>query len=90
MLGLRATYSLLFAIDPIYTEGSLSGYWFIGVGVGQGVGMSQYGSYTLARRGLNATNILSFYYPGTAIAPLTPALANGTVDSPSTALFMGR
>ncbi|MEL7086036.1 MAG: SpoIID/LytB domain-containing protein [Cyanobacteria bacterium J06597_1] len=80
LLGLRATYSLLFAIDPMHTDGDLSGYRFIGGGLGHGVGMSQYGSYTLARRGLSAINILSFYYPGTAIAPLTPALADQTVD----------
>ena len=87
LLGLRATYSLLFAIDPIYANGSLSGYRFTGGGLGHGVGMSQYGSYTLARRGLNATNILSFYYPGTSISPLTPALVNRTLPSPSTALL---
>ncbi len=93
LLGLRATYSLLFAIDPLHTDGDLSGYRFTGGGLGHGVGMSQYGSYTLARRGLNAINILSFYYPGTAIAPLTPTLASGTIDEtlqspPSAALLL--
>ena len=88
LLGLRATYSLLFAIDPLYANGSLSGYRFTGGGLGHGVGMSQYGSYTLARRGLNAINILSFYYPGTAIAPLTPALASATAGTPSEVLSL--
>jgi peptidoglycan hydrolase-like amidase len=34
------------------------------------VGLSQYGAYTLARRGLNAAQILAFYYPGTTLAEL--------------------
>ncbi len=76
LLGLRATYSLLFTIDPIHRGGTLTGYTFSGGGLGHGVGMSQYGSYHLARLGYSAENILQFYYPGTAITPLTPALAS--------------
>ena len=61
LLGLRATYSLLFTIDPIYRGGTLTGYTFRGGGLGHGVGMSQYGSYHLARQGYSAANILKFY-----------------------------
>ena len=86
LLGLRATYSLLFTLDPIYTGGTLTGYTFNGGGLGHGVGMSQYGSYHLARRGFSAANILSFYYPGTAVAPLTPEILNGSAGELSKAL----
>ncbi|WP_017326054.1 SpoIID/LytB domain-containing protein [Synechococcus sp. PCC 7336] len=75
LLGLRATYSLLFTVDPIASGGVLRGYNFSGGGLGHGVGMSQYGSYHLARQGYRATDILAFYYPGTTLTPLTPALA---------------
>ena len=86
LLGLRATYSLLFTLDPIYRDGTLTGYTFNGGGLGHGVGMSQYGSYHLARQGFNAANILSFYYPGTVVAPLTPALVDRPAGAPGAAL----
>jgi SpoIID/LytB domain protein len=37
-----------------------------GAGFGHGIGMSQYGAYGAAVRGLTWSNIMAFYYPGTA------------------------
>jgi SpoIID/LytB domain protein len=37
-----------------------------GAGFGHGIGMSQYGAYGAAVRGLTWPNIMAFYYPGTA------------------------
>ncbi|MDV2998405.1 MAG: hypothetical protein N5P05_000011 [Chroococcopsis gigantea SAG 12.99] len=64
--------STLFYIDPIYDDKQkLTGYKFVGGGFGHGVGLSQFGSYNLARLGWSAERILSFYYPGTTIQPLS-------------------
>lgn len=38
-----------------------------GPGNGHGVGMSQYGAKEMARQGFDYTEILGFYYPGTAL-----------------------
>lgn len=43
---------------------------FKGKGWGHGVGMCQWGAYFMARRGLKATDILRFYYPGAEILEL--------------------
>jgi SpoIID/LytB domain protein len=46
----------------------LSGSWsIVGHGYGHGHGLSQYGARGAARRGLNAAQIIAFYYPGTAL-----------------------
>ncbi|WP_245927310.1 SpoIID/LytB domain-containing protein [Aphanothece hegewaldii] len=67
--------STLFYIDPIYDEKKkLIAYSFVGGGLGHGVGLSQYGSYNLAQLGWTAEKILSFYYPGTKILPLSPSI----------------
>lgn len=67
--------STLFYIEPMYdAQRNLSGYNFVGGGFGHGVGMSQYGSYNLAQRGLVARQILQFYYPGATIKPLDPSV----------------
>ena len=39
-----------------------------GRGWGHGVGMCQWGAAELARRGVSAAEILSYYYPGTELA----------------------
>jgi SpoIID/LytB domain protein len=52
----------------------LTGYAFVGGGFGHGVGMSQTGAYKLGELGWNYDRILSFYYPGTQLQPLTPAI----------------
>lgn len=63
--------STLFYLEPIIDDsGTLDGYTFVGGGFGHGVGLSQYGSYHLARLGWTAEEILAFYYPGTQIQPL--------------------
>ncbi|MEM9541706.1 MAG: SpoIID/LytB domain-containing protein [Cyanobacteria bacterium P01_E01_bin.42] len=63
--------STLFYIDPMLdANGNLTGYKFIGGGFGHGVGLNQYGSYTLARLGWRYDRILEFYYPGTVLQQL--------------------
>jgi SpoIID/LytB domain protein len=63
--------STLFYIEPVFgADQSLKAYTFIGGGFGHGVGLSQYGSYNLAKLGWSSQQILSFYYPGTTIKPL--------------------
>lgn len=42
-----------------------------GAGWGHGRGMSQYGAYGAAKKGLTYSEILSFYYPGTALTDVT-------------------
>jgi SpoIID/LytB domain protein len=52
----------------------LKGYTFIGGGLGHGVGMSQTGAYKLGDLGWSNAKILSFYYPGTQLQPLSDAI----------------
>jgi SpoIID/LytB domain protein len=67
--------STLFYVEPIYNDQKkLKAYAFIGGGFGHGVGLSQYGSYNLAKLGWSTARILSFYYPGTKIQPLNPSI----------------
>ncbi|MBP0020536.1 MAG: SpoIID/LytB domain-containing protein [Cyanobacteria bacterium SBLK] len=67
--------STLFYIDPILNaNGNLTGYKFIGGGFGHGVGLNQYGSYTLARLGWKYDRILQFYYPGTVLQRLNESI----------------
>ncbi len=67
--------STLFYLEPIYNQANeLESYVFIGGGFGHGVGLSQYGSYNLARLGWSANQILAFYYPGTKIEPLNESI----------------
>ncbi len=69
-LAFPCLYSTLFRVEPLKQGKRLTGYRFIGGGFGHGVGLSQYGAYTLARQGFNAAQILAFYYPGTTLAKL--------------------
>jgi SpoIID/LytB domain protein len=48
----------------------LKGYSFVGGGLGHGVGMSQTGSYNLARLGWSYDRILDFYFTGTKLQTL--------------------
>ena len=41
---------------------------FVGSGHGHGVGMSQWGAWALAERGLGYREILSRFYPGARLA----------------------
>ncbi|MEN9225722.1 MAG: SpoIID/LytB domain-containing protein [Thermostichus sp. HHBFW_bins_43] len=69
-LAFPRLYSTMFRIEPLKQADQLTGYQFVGGGFGHGVGLSQYGSYTLARQGFSPAQILDFYYPGTTLAPL--------------------
>ncbi|MGK7874682.1 MAG: SpoIID/LytB domain-containing protein [Xenococcaceae cyanobacterium] len=67
--------STLFYLKPIYgANETLKAYAFVGGGFGHGVGLSQYGSYNLAKLGWSASAILAFYYPGTTIQPLNDSI----------------
>ncbi|RYE77463.1 MAG: hypothetical protein EOO74_06850, partial [Myxococcales bacterium] len=46
-----------------------------GHGYGHGHGMSQYGAAGAASKGLNESQILAFYYPGTRLATFTANVA---------------
>ncbi|WP_242024361.1 SpoIID/LytB domain-containing protein [Trichocoleus sp. FACHB-591] len=78
--------STLFYLDPIYGANKvLKGYAFVGGGLGHGVGLSQTGSYRLGKLGWTNQKILSFYYPGTQIQPISQALTFWRIPSPQTA-----
>ncbi len=64
--------SLFFYVQPLMTKDgkTLTGYRFIGGGLGHGVGMSQTGAYNLARMGWSYQQILAFYYRGTKLQTL--------------------
>ncbi|MFM7603319.1 MAG: SpoIID/LytB domain-containing protein [Pseudanabaena sp.] len=64
--------STFFKLEPIYQDKVLTGYAFIGGGLGHGVGMSQTGSYNLARMGWTYDRILNFYYTNTQLEKLRP------------------
>lgn len=67
--------STLFYIDPVYNpDKTLKGYVFVGGGFGHGVGMSQTGSYHLAKLGWTSEQILNFYFPGTQLQPLNSSI----------------
>ena len=56
---------------------------FAGRGSGHGVGLCQWGANAMAREGRTAAEILSHYYTGTAIAPITAEIA-GRLARPGT------
>ncbi|WP_052312652.1 SpoIID/LytB domain-containing protein [Geminocystis herdmanii] len=63
--------STLFYLEPFFDKNNkLAGYAFVGGGFGHGVGLSQFGSYNLAKLGWSAQRILEFYYPGTKLESL--------------------
>lgn len=53
---------------------TLKGFAFVGGGFGHGVGMSQTGAYNLGELGWSSDRILSFYYPGTQLLPLSSSI----------------
>ena len=70
-----APASLLFYSDPIYDANKkITGYSFVGGGLGHGVGLSQTGSYHLGKLGWSSDRILSFYYPGTQLQPVSDSI----------------
>ncbi|MFB9316594.1 SpoIID/LytB domain-containing protein [Cryptosporangium minutisporangium] len=48
---------------------SSAGLTLYGAGFGHGRGLSQYGAKAAAQKGLTATKIANFYYPGAALTP---------------------
>jgi SpoIID/LytB domain protein len=62
---------------------TLKGYAFVGGGFGHGVGMSQTGAYHLGDLGWTSDRILSFYYPGTELQPLTDSITLWREPEPS-------
>lgn len=72
---LKAFYSpasTLFYVEPMVDKNKkLMGFVFVGGGFGHGVGLSQYGSYNLGRLGWTSDRILSFYFPGTQLQPIS-------------------
>ena len=48
-----------------YTRPAGTSFSLSGRGYGHGLGMSQYGAYGAAQKGLTSAQILAFYYPGT-------------------------
>ncbi len=70
-----APYSLLFYLKPtLKPDKTIQGYTFAGGGLGHGVGLSQAGSYNLARLGWSYARILNFYYPGAQLQPISGSL----------------
>jgi SpoIID/LytB domain protein len=63
--GLRST---LFVVQPkLGRDGLPESFIFSGGGWGHGVGMSQSGAAGMALDGAAASEILSYYYPGTEL-----------------------
>lgn len=81
-----APNSTLFYLDPLYgANKALVGYTFVGGGLGHGVGLSQTGSYHLGKLGWSSDRILSFYYPGTQLQPISEQLVFWRDPQPASA-----
>lgn len=65
ILGARAIRSTDFSVD---IRGDTA--YFKGKGWGHGVGMCQWGAFSMAKKNMRAKQILSFYYPGSEIVRL--------------------
>ena len=59
--------SAFFVIEPSHDKKNVVGYNIIGGGFGHGVGMSQNGAKNMALQGLDAEQILNFFYEGCEI-----------------------
>ncbi|MEO1801372.1 MAG: SpoIID/LytB domain-containing protein [Cyanobacteria bacterium J06629_2] len=82
--ALEPPRSTFFYLEPIYSEAQkLEGYAFVGGGFGHGVGMSQYGSYNLAKLGWSAEQILAFYYPQTTLQQLDESIVFWEEEKPA-------
>ena len=56
------------SVSESFTVPATGSFTIVGHGFGHGHGMSQYGANGAALKGLKHEDILSFYYPGTALA----------------------
>ncbi len=59
--------SAFFVITTGKEDGNVVGYTIVGGGFGHGVGMSQNGARQMAGSGMNATEILEFFYEGSNV-----------------------
>jgi len=76
--GLPIRWSLnvpdnLFVFEKTSDSDGIDRYTFYGKGWGHGVGFCQVGAYGMAFRGWTATQILTHYYTGVQIVPMTQA-----------------
>ncbi|MEO1146071.1 MAG: hypothetical protein AAFY26_10795, partial [Cyanobacteria bacterium J06638_22] len=62
---------------------TLTSYRFVGGGWGHAVGLSQTGAMNLGDLGWSPARILSFYYPGTSLVPLSESLVFWREPDPS-------
>ncbi len=62
--------SAYFCLEPVYTDGVLTGYRFYGGGSGHGVGMPQNCANALGQSGITAEEMLKFFYVGTEVSVL--------------------
>ncbi|MBI4249080.1 MAG: SpoIID/LytB domain-containing protein [Elusimicrobia bacterium] len=69
VLGLGALRSTLFVIETTYRDGKAYAFTLYGGGWGHGVGMCQAGAGGQAEAGASYKDILTHYYPGTALRP---------------------
>ena len=60
--------SSFLVIDTIEGEQGITGYTLTGGGFGHGVGMSQNGARHMAKDGMDALQILGFFYYGSHVA----------------------
>jgi hypothetical protein len=65
------TYAALTTIPARADSAVSAGFTIRGAGWGHGWGMSQYGAYGAARKGLTWRQILAFYYPGTRLSTMS-------------------
>lgn len=71
---LRALLGFEHIRSPFFSvAGAGDAFLLDGRGWGHGVGLCQFGTSELARRGLSAREILAYYYPGTELVSLTEA-----------------
>ena len=68
---------------PVVRAAGPSAFRVVGGGYGHGIGMSQYGAYGMALRGVTAGRIIAFYYGGAraARATLPPLLRVGLLQA---------
>lgn len=76
LLAFAEPNSMLFYLDPIVDPATrqLTGYTFVGGGLGHAVGLSQIGAYHLGKLGWDYERILSFYFPGAKLQPINPSI----------------
>ncbi|MDO5540986.1 MAG: SpoIID/LytB domain-containing protein [Eubacteriales bacterium] len=67
--------SAFFMLEPLYEEGSLTGYKVRGGGYGHGKGMSQNGAKYMAGEGMDYVEILEEYYPEADVRDMADYLA---------------